>query len=187
MHIRCSGRRIQSSATAESVEMLVLRWNEWPFAASAAGLLLAVFTTQPQAASAHSGASAMAHCRATIGRPIVQTCVQSKVQHLGGLRRQHVAACRQDARPAVRACVQRTVPHLVEHCRATVGRPLVQVCVRDRVQREGGPGRRFVEHCRLSVSWAVRTCVRRSATVEDDKPMRETLSAVLRRARVTQL
>jgi hypothetical protein len=164
-----------------------VRWNEWPFAASAAGVLLAVLTMQPQGASAHSGASAMAHCRATIGRPIVQTCVQSKIRHSGGLRRQHVAACRQEARPAVRACVQRTVPHLVEHCRATVGRPMVQACVRDRVQREGGPGHRFVEHCRSSVSRAVRICVRRSAAVEDDKPMRETLSAVLRRARMMQL
>jgi hypothetical protein len=152
--------------------MAALRWNERPFAASAAGLLLLVLAIQPEAASAHSGASAMAHCRATVGAPIVRACVQSKIRHSGGMRRHDIATCRQDARPAVRVCVQRTVPHIVEHCRMSVGRPMVQACVRDRVQRDGGPGRRFVEDCRLSVSWAVRTCVWRSAALGDNKPLR---------------
>ena len=133
---RYSGRLTQSSATAESAEM-VLPWNARPGISFPAGLLLVAVAMQPRAASAHSGASAVAHCRATVGRPIVQACMQSKIQHFGGARRHHVATCRQDAKPAVRACVQRTVPHLVEHCRATVGRPMVQACT-----RSCGEGRR---------------------------------------------
>ena len=160
--------------------------NRRSLAAFVAGLLVVAVTMLPRGASAHSGASAMAHCRATVGRPLVQACVHSKIQHLGGLRRHHVGACRQDARPAVRACVQHTVPHLVAHCRATVGRPMVQACVRDSVQREGGAGHRFVAQCRSSVSWAVRTCVRRAAEVPLERP-RWALFALLRRARMADI
>lgn len=129
----------------------------------AAGWLLSLVVMMPQPAVAHSGASAVMECRSTVGRPIVQACVRSKLQHEGGQPRDHVRGCRVDAIPAVRACIQRTVPHFVEHCRQTVGRPMVQACVRSRMQREGGPGNRFVEQCRLSISWAVRACVWRSS------------------------
>ena len=95
-------------------------------------------TLQPQANAAHSGASAQKECRATVGRPIVHACVRSKLQHVGGTRRHHVWTCRADAKPAVRACVERTVPHIVAHCRETVGRPMVQACVQDRAEKEGG-------------------------------------------------
>lgn len=130
------------------------------------GLLIYVVATMiPPQAAAHTGASAVKECRATVGRPIVSGCVRSRVLHQGGAPRTHVRACRIDAIPAVRACVQRTVPHLVENCRQAVGRPMVQACVRSRVQGEGGPPDRFVEQCRLSISWAVRACVWRSAAV----------------------
>ena len=129
----------------------------------AGGLLMSVVTVIPLQAAVHSGASAVRECRANVGRPIVQACVRSRVQHQGGLPRAHVRACRTDAIPAVRGCIQRTVPHLVEHCRQTVGRPMVRACVQDRVQGEGGPPHRFVEQCRLSISWVVRACVWRSA------------------------
>ena len=131
----------------------------------AAGLLAFVITMVPPQAAAHSGASAVKECRMTVGKPIVQACVRSRLQHQGGKPRNYVRACRTDAIPAVRACIQRTVPHLVENCRNTVGRPMVQACVRDRVQSHGGPPDRFVEQCRLSISWAVRACVWRSAAV----------------------
>lgn len=130
----------------------------------AVGSLIAVAMIPPQAA-AHSGASAVKECRSTVGKPIVQACVRSRAQHEGGNPRKYVRGCRTDAIPAVRACVQRTVPHLVENCRNTVGRPMVQACVRNRVQSDGGPPDRFVEQCRLSISWAVRACIWRSAAV----------------------
>ena len=113
----------------------------------------------------HTGASAMKECRATVGRPIVHACVRSKLQYVGGKRHHHVPACRADAAPAVRACVERTVPHIVAHCRETVGRPMVQACVQNRIQREGGPPRQFFEGCLMSISWAVRACVSRTAHV----------------------
>ncbi|WP_291859757.1 hypothetical protein [Bradyrhizobium sp.] len=132
----------------------------------AGGLIISVVAAMiPPQAAAHTGASAVKECRATVGRPIVRACVRSRVLHQGGAPRTYVRACRTDAIPAVRACVQRTVPHLVENCRQTVGRPMIQACVRNRVQGEGGPPDRFVEPCRLSISWAVRACVWRSAAV----------------------
>jgi hypothetical protein len=131
----------------------------------ACGLLISGATMIPPQAAAHSGASAVKECRMTVGKPIVQACVRSRVQHQGGKPRNYVRSCRTDAIPAVRACIQRTVPHLVENCRSTVGRPMVQACVRNRVQSDGGPPDRFVEQCRLSISWAVRACVWRSAAV----------------------
>ena len=131
-----------------------------------ATVLLGVVMLAPQMASAaHTGASAQKECRATVGRPIVHACVRSKLQHVGGRRHHHVPACRADASPAVRACVERTVPHIVAHCRETVGRPMVQACVQNRMQRQGGPRRHFVEGCRMSRSWAVRACISRTAHV----------------------
>jgi hypothetical protein len=127
----------------------------------AGGLILVAF---PEASlAAHSGASAQRECRASVGRPIVRACVRSKLQHVGGKPHHHVVSCRADASPAVRACVERTVPHIVAHCRETVGRPMVRACVQKRIQSEGGSPRLFVEGCRLSISWAVRTCVSRTA------------------------
>jgi hypothetical protein len=146
----------------------VLRWHLPAGSVStglAAGLLTFAVSMVPLQALAHSGASAVKQCRMTVGKPIVQACVRSRMQYQGGKPRNYVRACRTDAIPAVRACIQRTVPHLVENCRSTVGRPMVQACVRNRVQTDGGPPNRFVEQCRLSISWAVRACVWRSAAV----------------------
>ena len=164
MRTRCSGRPIPSSATAGNVEMAdTLRMRGSLLAGLAVGFLTSAGVMSPLQAAVHSGASAVRECRATVGRPIVQACVRLKVRHEGGRPRAHVQACRTDAIPAVRACIQRTVPHLVEHCRQTVGRPMVKACVQDRMQSDGGPPDRFVEQCRLSISWAVRACVWRSA------------------------
>jgi hypothetical protein len=134
------------------------------FAACFLGMsMLAIF---PQTSNArHSGASAVKECRATVGRPIVLACVGSKLQHVGGQRQRHIPACRADAAPAVRACVERTVPHIVAHCRETVGRPMVQACVQNRIQKQGGSPRQFVDGCRMSISWAIRACVLRTARI----------------------
>jgi len=141
-----------------------LKWQKLRrlFAAFVLGILMLPALLQT-ANAAHSGASAQKECRATVGGPIVRACVRSKLQHVGGKRHDHVLACRADATPAVRACVERTVPHIVAHCRETVGRPMVQACVQKRIQQEGGSPRQFVEHCRMSMSWALRACVSRTA------------------------
>jgi hypothetical protein len=59
---------------------MVLPWNARPGISFAAGLLLVAVTMQPQAASAHSGASAVVHCRATVGRPMVQACARDRAE-----------------------------------------------------------------------------------------------------------
>jgi hypothetical protein len=137
--------------------------------AGLAGRVLGVLALAALAQTAHArhtGASATKECRETVGRPIVHACVRSKLQHVGGKRHHHVPACREDARPAVRACIERTVPHVVAYCRKTVGRPMVRACVQNRIQREGGPPGQFVEGCRMSISWAVRACVSRTARLD---------------------
>jgi hypothetical protein len=130
----------------------------------AAGALALGLCIAPQlAAAGHTGASAIRECRMTVGKPIVQSCVRSKVLQHGGHPRSHVQACRTHATPSVRSCVQQTVPHLVEHCRETVGRPAVRACIQERMRTVGGRPYDFIDQCRLSVAPAMRACVRRAA------------------------
>ena len=133
---RYSGRLTQSSATAESAEM-VLPWNARPGISFPAGLLLVAVAMQPRAASRipvrarwHTAGrrSAVRSCKPACNRKSSILAVRDGITSRPAGR----------TKPAVRACVQRTVPHLVEHCRATVGRPMVQAwCT-----RSCGEGRR---------------------------------------------
>jgi len=48
---------------------------------------------------------------------------------------------------------------VIERCRETVGRPIVQACVRAKVQHSGGPWQQYVEGCRPTAKPAVTACV----------------------------
>ena len=77
-----------------------------PLAGSvAAGLIaLVAVVAASDRASALSQEQARENCRQTVGRPIVQACMQGKGG--GGDREANLAACRAGATPRVRACVQ---------------------------------------------------------------------------------
>jgi hypothetical protein len=109
-------------------------------------------------------AHAIAHCRDTVGRPAVHACL-----HAQG----HATAfesCRTKASPSVRACVRGTMistygranfQNAVEHCRQTVGRPIVQECMGGRHLGNKGASRRDLESCRAKATPSVRACVRK--------------------------
>ena len=107
------------------------------------------------------------HCRQTVGRPIVQQCMRG--QGLGA----DLIDCRAGASPPVRACVRQSliaaygqakVERVIEHCRQTVGRPIVQACMgaagRATVEGESGGADRAI--CRAKAWPQVRACVRRT-------------------------
>lgn len=48
---------------------------------------------------------------------------------------------------------------VIEKCRESVGRPIVQACVRAKVQKSGGPGQQYIEGCRPQARPAVQACV----------------------------
>ena len=105
---------------------------------------------------------AMEHCRQTVGRPIVQACMKS------GGNGAALEACRTQASPRVRACVREGLiaaygrtnfQGAIEHCRLTVGRPIVQACLGGR--RAGVEGSFDLEACRARASPSVRACVRK--------------------------
>jgi hypothetical protein len=102
------------------------------------------------------------HCRQTVGRPIVQTCMRT------GGNGAALEACRTQASPRVRACVRAgliaaygrtTFREAIEHCRLTVGRPIVQACLGGR--RTGVEGSLDLEACRAKASPSVRACVQK--------------------------
>lgn len=71
----------------------------------AAGLItLVAVVAASERASALSQEQARENCRQTVGRPIVQACMQGKGG--GGDREANLAACRAGVTPRVRACVQ---------------------------------------------------------------------------------
>lgn len=105
----------------------------------------------------------LANCRATIGRPVVQACVQERLHAQGGLPIQHVPACRKIASPAVRGCFQTAMKDVIAGCRASVGKPIVQACVGARVKSEGRFLFEYVATCRKFAYDEVRACVWRTA------------------------
>jgi hypothetical protein len=105
---------------------------------------------------------AMEHCRQTVGRPIVETCMRS------GGSGAALEACRTQASPRVRACVRAGLiaaygrirfRETIEHCRLTVGRPIVQACLGGRRARVEGSF--DLEACRAKASPRVRACVQK--------------------------
>jgi hypothetical protein len=100
---------------------------------------------------------AVGHCRETVGRPIVQACLGERGTS-GAFE-----SCRRNATPKVRACVRDTIvgakgrsifQSALERCRETVGRPVVQACM-----RQSGPSR-DLDACRGKAAPKVRACVR---------------------------
>jgi len=106
---------------------------------------------------------ALEKCRATIGRPIVRTCIQERLASQGGMPMQYLAPCRQIASPAVRACFQTAMKDVIAACRARVGKSIVQECVGERVRKEGRFLFEYIETCRKSAFTAVRACVWRTS------------------------
>jgi hypothetical protein len=101
--------------------------------------------------------AAIVHCREKVGRPIVGACMG---EHGKGAQ---LEACRARASPSVRACVRRSMiatvgrarfRQTVEHCRQTVGRPIVRACM-------GGNRGASLHACRAQAFPKVRACVRR--------------------------
>lgn len=77
---------------------------------------------------------------------------------------QHLAACREIATPAVRGCFQNAMKNEIAGCRASVGRPIVQACVGERVKSEGRFLFEFIADCRKSAYDAVKACIWRTST-----------------------
>ncbi|MDR3466544.1 MAG: CHAT domain-containing protein [Xanthobacteraceae bacterium] len=48
---------------------------------------------------------------------------------------------------------------MIERCRESVGKPIVQACVRAKVMRSGGSWQQYVEGCRPNAKDAVQACV----------------------------
>jgi hypothetical protein len=101
---------------------------------------------------------AIVHCRQTVGRPLVQTCMNTQGKG------PELEECRKDATPRVRACVRERMiaaygrakfEQAIARCRQTVGRPIVRACM--------GAGRAGadLETCRSKASPRVRACVQR--------------------------
>jgi hypothetical protein len=100
---------------------------------------------------------AIAHCRQSVGRTFVEACMsaQGKLAEL--------ESCRARASPRVRACVRKSmiavyghahVRQAIQHCRQTVGRPIVQACM-------GGNHGAHLQACRAQASPKVRACVQK--------------------------
>jgi hypothetical protein len=128
-------------------------------------LLASVVTSE--CAVAGIASQALANCRATVGRPIVWACVQERLITEGGRPRQHVVGCRERARPAVKGCFQNAMMGVIADCRESVGKPIVQACVRLRIQSEGRFLIEQVESCRKSAYSAVRACVWRTSAADE--------------------
>jgi hypothetical protein len=109
-------------------------------------------------------AHAIAHCRSTVGLPIVQACLNA--QGHGAL----FEKCRTQASPNVRACVRSSMiaaygranfMQAVEHCRETVGRPIVRECLGGRHLGNRDASSADLGTCRAKASPSVRACVRK--------------------------
>jgi hypothetical protein len=121
---------------------------------------IGTFLVSAGPASAFSFDQAIERCRQTVGRPIVKACLGGRRAESGG----NLNACRTKASPRVRACVQRAmiaaygwpkVEEAIEHCRQTIGRPIVRACMADG-------GNADLEECRARAAPQVRSCVRRT-------------------------
>lgn len=121
-------------------------------------LLMALTLAGVAPASASTFEQTVEHCRNTIGRPIVDACMNARGKGV------ELDACRLEAAPKVRTCVQEAtagdggranLANAIAHCRNTVGRPIVEACLGAQ-----GHGAAF-EQCRTKASPNVRACVRR--------------------------
>jgi hypothetical protein len=100
---------------------------------------------------------AIAHCRQSAGRTFVEACMSAQG------KRAELESCRARASPRVRACVRKSmiavyghahVRQAIEHCRQTVGRPIVRACM-------GGNHGAHLQACRAEAFPKVRACVQR--------------------------
>ena len=101
---------------------------------------------------------AIAHCRQSVGRGIVDACMQKRgvSADLGSCRRKAVSNVRACVRSGMIASFGRArVDRAIQYCRITVGRPLVKSCMR------GGMGMANLQSCREKASPTVRACVRK--------------------------
>ncbi|MBI3699845.1 MAG: hypothetical protein HY242_05290 [Afipia sp.] len=114
-------------------------------------------------AKAAVASEALENCRAAIGRPVVRACIHERLQNYGGMPLQYLAACRQIASPAVRECFQTAMKDVIESCRASVGKPIVQECVGARVRAEGRFLFDYIADCRKTAFTAVRACIWRTS------------------------
>ena len=150
------------SFRVESIARTMMHMRLWLAPATCLFGLLA--GSEP--ALAFSFDQAIERCRQSVGRPIVRACMSAKRGEVTGV---DFDACRAIASPRVRACVRRAMiarfgqPHVdetIEHCRQTVGRPIVQACMLGR-PRAGAA----LEACRATARPKVRDCVRRTINV----------------------
>jgi hypothetical protein len=121
------------------------------------------------AASAFSFEETIKRCRQTVGRPIVRDCMSGKS---GDVRGVDFDACRARAAPRVHACIREAmilafgyakVERVIEHCRETLGRPIVKACMIDAQPGAKRATRIANLHaCRAKASPQVRGCVRRT-------------------------
>jgi hypothetical protein len=128
-----------------------------PRAPVLAPLLAAFFICEH--ALAAPATEALANCRLTIGRPVVRACVHEHLLAQGGLPSQYIAACKVRATPAVKGCFQSAMADVIADCRQSIGKPIVQACVKQRISAEGQFRIEFVEGCRKSAIPAVKACV----------------------------
>ncbi len=125
-----------------------------------------------QTASAFSFDEAIERCRQTVGRPIVKACMWSRRWDVTGQSGgADLNACKAWATPRVRACVRTAmtaaygrakVERTIEHCRQTLGRPIVKACMSGVLNDAKDTNRAAaLEACRARATPQVRSCVRR--------------------------
>lgn len=142
----------------KKISAAVLR-NGW---LAVLALFLTIIATSGQAI-AIPASEALETCRATIGRPVVRACVQQRLHAEGGFPQQYIAACRQTATPAVKGCFQNVMKDVITDCRRTVGKPIVEACVKARIESDGRFLTEQVETCRKYAFGPVRACIWRTS------------------------
>jgi hypothetical protein len=142
----------------------------WVLLTLGLGLASGVMASHP--ASAFSFDEAIERCRQTVGRPIVKACMWSRRWDVTGQSGgADLNACKAWATPRVRACVRTAmtaafgrakVERTIEHCKQTLGRPIVKACMTGL--RDGAIATNpaaALEACRARATPQVRSCVRR--------------------------
>ncbi len=139
-----------------------------PFARLAAALVMlsGISFGASDAALAATAAEALANCRLTVGRPVVQACIQQRLHAVGGMAEQHVSQCREKASPAVKGCFQNAMKDVIQNCRLTIGKPIVQACVRERISSAGAFDTSHFFECRKNAFAPVRACIWRTSEMK---------------------
>ena len=125
-------------------------------------IFFAMVFTSGQAA-AIPASQALENCRASIGRPVVRACIQQRLYDHGGFPQQHLSACRETATPAVKGCFQNAMKDVIADCRRTIGKPIVEACVKARIESDGRFLTEQVATCRKSAFGPVRACIWRTS------------------------